>query len=74
MLESNLVNFLGSDAHREKSIYTHLKSAINKVKSIVDKEKFDEITHFNPMKVIKDEILLLFPCSKFLSKKVEKGA
>ena len=59
MLESNLVNFLGSDAHREKSIYTHLKSAINKVKSIVGKEKFDEITHFNLMKVIKDEVIEL---------------
>ena len=59
MLESNLVNFLGSDAHREKSIYTHLKSAINKVKSIVGKENFDEITHFNLMKVIKDEVIEL---------------
>lgn len=55
MLESNLVSFLGSDTHRQKSIYTQMKSATNKIKSIIGKEKFDELTHFNPMKVIKNE-------------------
>lgn len=55
MLENNLVNFLGSDAHRTKSIYTHLGSAVSKIKAIIGGKKFDEITHFNPMKVIRNE-------------------
>lgn len=55
MLENNLVQFLGTDAHREKSIYTKVNPAIKKIRAIVGKEKFDDITHFNPMKVIKNE-------------------
>ena len=38
MLQNNLVNFLGTDAHRCKSVYTHLKPAINKINSIVGRK------------------------------------
>lgn len=55
MLQNNLVNFLGTDAHKCKSVYTHLKPAINKINSIVGRKTFDEITHYNPMKVIKNQ-------------------
>lgn len=55
MLESNLVSFLGTDAHRANSIYTNIDSAANKIKSIIGKSKFDKISHFNAMKVIKNE-------------------
>ena len=55
MLESNLVSFLGTDAHRANSIYTNIDSAANKIKSIIGKSKFDKIAHFNAMKVIKNE-------------------
>lgn len=55
MLESNLVSFLGTDAHRANSIYTNIDSAANKIKSIIGKSKFDKISHFNAIKVIKNE-------------------
>ena len=55
MLESNLVSFLGTDAHRANSIYTNIDSAAKKIKSIIGKSKFDKISHFNAMKVIKNE-------------------
>lgn len=59
MLENNLVNFLGSDVHRPKSVYTHLSSATKKIKAIIGKSEFDKITHYNPMKVIKNETIEL---------------
>ena len=55
MLESNLVTFLGSDAHRPHSIYTKIESAAHKIKFIVGQEKFDNISHFNAMKAIRNE-------------------
>lgn len=55
LLENNLVSFLGSDAHRAKTIYQNIDSAIDKIKTIIGQGKFDEISHYNPMKVLKNE-------------------
>lgn len=65
MLKNNLVNFLGSDAHRDKSIYTKIDKASSKIKDIIGKKAFDEITHYNPIKVIKNEVIEIesFPTS-----------
>lgn len=77
MLESNLVSFLGSDVHRPKSIYTRLDSATKKIKDIIGNNEFDKITHYNPLKVIKNEKIELeydpSPIKLTLTDKIKMG-
>ena len=77
MFENNFVSFLGSDAHRDDSIYTRIGDASQKIKSIVGHKSFDEISHYNPMKVIKNEKIDMdkepVPIKYTLSDKIKMG-
>lgn len=48
MLENNLVHFLGSDVHRENSIYSKINECQEEIENIIGKEKLEEITTKNP--------------------------
>ena len=55
LLENNFVHFLGSDAHRHKSIYTKIPNALEELGKIISNEKINEITNINPKLVLENK-------------------
>ena len=55
LLKNNQVDFLGSDCHREKTIYSIIPEAVKKIKKIVGEKEFYKLSTQNPKKVIEDE-------------------
>ena len=57
MLKNELVSFLGTDVHRENSIYPKVPKAIQKISKIVDNEYLENITTNNAQKILNGEDL-----------------
>lgn len=54
-LENNMIHFLGSDVHRQNSIYKRIPQALERIKEIVGEEKLEEITTINPKLVLENK-------------------
>ncbi len=46
--ENNMIHFLGSDVHRQNSIYPKIPFALEKIKHIIGERKLEELTTINP--------------------------
>lgn len=46
--ESNMIHFLGTDVHRQNTIYKNIPEAINQIRAIIGDEKLEELTTENP--------------------------
>lgn len=46
--ESNMIHFLGSDVHRQNTIYKNIPQALDEIRAIVGDEKLEELTTENP--------------------------
>ena len=57
MFKENLISLLGSDVHRENSIYPKIPKAIGKIKKIISEEDFKKLSNDNAEIVLKGEIL-----------------
>ena len=57
LLKKHQVHFLGSDCHRQESIYTKIPKAVQKIKKIIGEDEFLEISTKNPSKVLNNEEL-----------------
>ena len=55
MLKNNLVDLLGSDVHKEKTIYPQIPKAINKISKLVSEEKLNDLIENNAEKILKGE-------------------
>lgn len=55
MLKNNLVTFLGSDVHREKTIYPNIPKAINKISKIISNNYLEDLTTNNAEIILKNE-------------------
>lgn len=55
LLENNMVHFLGTDVHRQNSVYPNVPRALEEIGSIVGKEKLNEITTVNPGLVLENK-------------------
>lgn len=55
LLQNNFVHFLGSDAHRHKSIYTKVPDAIEELSQIISEDKIKKITTINPSLVLENK-------------------
>ncbi len=55
LLKRNQVDFLGSDCHKEKTIYQIIPQAIKKIKKIIGDKEFEKISTENPRKVLNNE-------------------
>lgn len=55
LLKRNQVDFLGSDCHKEKTIYPIIPQAIKKIIKIVGDNNFYKISTLNPQKVLNNE-------------------
>ena len=55
LLENRLINFLGSDTHKQGHIYDNINTILKKMKEIVHSEKYIyQITTSNPQKILND--------------------
>lgn len=57
MLKNGLVSFMGSDVHREKSIYLQIPKAISLISKYISSEELHDIITHNAEKVLKGEYL-----------------
>ena len=57
MFKENLISLLGSDVHRENSIYPKIPKAIGKIKKIISEEDFKKLSNDNAEIVLNGEIL-----------------
>ena len=57
LLEKNMIHFLGSDVHREKTIYPQMNEILKKIKKIVGQERLEEITTINPKVILQNRKL-----------------
>ena len=48
LLENNLIHFLGSDVHRQNTIYPKIPECLSEINSIIGEEKLQELTTENP--------------------------
>lgn len=54
-LENNMIHFLGSDVHRQNTIYKKIPHALEQIKEIVGNEKLEELTTINPKLAIENK-------------------
>lgn len=59
LLQSNLIHFLGSDVHRQNSIYPKIPQILEKLKLLIGEQKLEELTTRNPKKVIENEKIVI---------------
>lgn len=55
LLKSGYVDFLGSDCHKQKQIYTIIPEAEKKIKKIIGDLNFKKISTLNPQKILDNE-------------------
>lgn len=46
--EANMIHFLGTDVHRQNTIYKRIPQALEEIKNIVGEKKLEELTTKNP--------------------------
>lgn len=55
LLKMNLVSFLGTDTHKEGTIYQIMPKILKKLRKIIPEEKLYELTTENPRKVLENK-------------------
>lgn len=46
--EANMIHFLGSDVHRQNTVYKRIPQALEKIRNVVGDKKLEELTTINP--------------------------
>lgn len=55
LFESNMIHFLGSDVHRQNTIYPKIPRILDEISEIVGEEKLNELTTRNPKLVLNNK-------------------
>ena len=55
LLKMNLVSFLGTDTHKEGTLYPIMPQIIKKLRKVISEEKLYEITTENPRKILENQ-------------------
>ena len=53
--ECNMIHLLGSDVHRQNTIYPKIPQILSEINSIIGEEKLEELTTINPKLVIQNK-------------------
>lgn len=54
-LENNMIHFLGTDVHRQNTIYPKIPFILEKLEQIIGKQKLEELTTINPQLVLNNK-------------------
>jgi len=52
LLKNNLVHFLGSDVHRQGTVYKRIPESLAELKKLISDEEIQELTHLNQQAVL----------------------
>lgn len=55
LLKSNMIHFLGTDTHKQNTIYPIMNEILNKLEKTIGKDKIKELTEKNPRLVLEDK-------------------
>ena len=55
LLENNMVHFLGSDVHKQNTIYPRIPEILSKISKITGQDKLKELTTINPELALQDK-------------------
>lgn len=55
LLKMDLISFLGTDTHKESTIYKLIPQILKKLKKVITEEKLYEITTKNPKKILENK-------------------
>lgn len=64
-LESNMISFLGTDVHRQNTIYPKIPEILEVIEEIVGKEKLEQLTEINPRLVLENKTIETEPPERF---------
>lgn len=53
--ENNMVHFLGTDVHKQNTIYERIPEILPQISEIIGEEKLKEITTMNAQKVLENK-------------------
>ncbi len=54
-LENDMIHFLGSDVHRQNTVYKKIPQALEEIKEIIGEEKLEKLTTINPKLVLENK-------------------
>lgn len=54
-LENDMIHFLGSDVHRQNSIYKKIPQALEEIRKIIGEEKLEKLTTTNPQLALENK-------------------
>ena len=70
LLQNKWIHFLGTDTHRQGYIYENIDEILKKLKSISGNDQYiNEITTYNPKKIIQDIDILIDDPEEIIIKK-----
>lgn len=72
LLRNDMIHILGSDVHRENTIYRKMPEIIRKIEKLIGKEKLKLLSETNPKKIIKDEELEIIEPTEIKYTLIEK--
>ena len=55
LLQNNMVHFLGSDVHRENTIYPKMPKILVELNKLISEDKIEELTTINPKLVLQNK-------------------
>ena len=55
LLENDMVHLLGSDVHKEGTVYVKMPEIIRQITELIGDEKFNELSNINPELVLKNK-------------------
>jgi len=55
LLQNNMVHFLGSDVHRENTIYPKIPKILSELNKLISQDKIQELTSVNPKLVLQNK-------------------
>lgn len=58
LLKLDMISFLGTDTHRQGTIYKIIPQIIKKLKKYISEEKIYELTEINPKKILENEVII----------------
>ena len=53
--EGNLIHLLGSDVHRQNTIYPKIPQALSEINALIGEKKLEELTNINPSLVLQNK-------------------
>lgn len=59
LLKNNMIHFLGTDVHRQNTIYKKIPEILEKLEKLIGKEKLYELSNTNPKLVLENKEIII---------------